>query len=106
MPPPITSNPPCLLISSPATTPSILSDAVGASGIGLVELYVIDQTAPANPVNISARGDVQTGDDVMIGGFIIGGAQDRNLIIRAIGPSLLQPVSSIHCSTRPWSYTT
>ena len=66
----------------------ILSDAVGASGIGLVELYVIDQTAPANPVNISARGDVQTGDDVMIGGFIIGGAQDRNLIIRAIGPSL------------------
>ena len=45
----------------------------------------------ANPVNISTRGFVQTGDDVMIGGFIIGGTQSRTIVIRAIGPSLAAP---------------
>src|SRR5207253_1733296 len=57
------------------------------TGIGLVELYATS-FSPANPVNISTRGFVQTGDDVLIGGFIIGGSQTRRLVIRAIGPSL------------------
>jgi len=38
--------------------------------------------------NISTRGKVETGDDVMIGGFVIGGDQPTRVIIRAIGPSL------------------
>jgi len=84
---------------------AILSDANGASGIGLVELYATDSAAPANPVNISTRGFVQTGDNVMIGGFIIGGNALRHLAIRAIGPSLaaagitdplLDPVLELH----------
>ncbi len=53
-----------------------------------MEFYATSPTAPANPVNISTRGLVQTGDDVMIGGFIIGGTTTRHLIVRAIGPSL------------------
>jgi len=53
----------------------------------LVELYATG-SAPANPVNISTRGLVQTGDDVLIGGFIIGGSEARQLVLRAIGPSL------------------
>ncbi len=38
--------------------------------------------------NISTRGLVQTGDNVMIGGFIPVGANPRRVIVRAIGPSL------------------
>jgi len=40
--------------------------------------------------NISTRGFVQTGDNVMIGGFIIQGTEPRRVIIRAIGPELTQ----------------
>jgi glucose/arabinose dehydrogenase len=72
----------------PGAYTAILSGANNATGIGLVELYDIDQAASSNAVNISTRGFVQTGDDVMIGGFIIGGSQSRRVIIRAIGPSL------------------
>jgi hypothetical protein len=40
--------------------------------------------------NISTRGFVQTGDNVMIGGFIIGGGEPSKVLVRAIGPSLTQ----------------
>jgi hypothetical protein len=72
----------------PGNYTTILSDAAGGTGIGLVELYATNSSAPANPVNISTRGFVQTGDDVMIGGFIIGGTTPRHVVVRAIGPSL------------------
>ena len=90
---------------SPGSYTVILSDANSGTGIGLVELYATNSSAPANPVNISTRGFVQTGDDVMIGGFIIGGGALRHLAIRAIGPSLaaagvtnplLDPVLELH----------
>jgi hypothetical protein len=57
------------------------------SGVALFELYDLD---PASSwiSNISTRGKVETGDSVMIGGFIIGGDQPTTVIIRAIGPSL------------------
>ena len=48
--------------------------------------------APAPPApnlgNISTRLSVGTGDNVLIGGFIITGNGDKNVIVRAIGPSL------------------
>ena len=71
---------------APGSYTTVLRDAQGGTGVGLVELYALN--AAANPVNISTRGFVQTGDDVMIGGFIIGGTDPRQLILRAIGPSL------------------
>jgi hypothetical protein len=40
--------------------------------------------------NISARGFVQTGDNVMIGGFMVQGTEPKRVIIRAIGPELTQ----------------
>ena len=61
---------------------------VNGTGVGLVELYDVAQDASANAVNISTRGRVQTGDNVMIGGFIIGGAESQRVIVRALGPSL------------------
>jgi hypothetical protein len=45
--------------------------------------------------NISTRSFVQTGDNVMIGGFIVQGAQTKRLIIRAIGPELGPPPYNI-----------
>ena len=41
---------------APGSYTTILSDADGATGIGLVELYSTDPAAPANPANISTRG--------------------------------------------------
>ncbi|MFL6590824.1 MAG: PQQ-dependent sugar dehydrogenase, partial [Chthoniobacterales bacterium] len=72
----------------PGNYTAIMSGANGATGIGVVELYDLDQSAPANPGNIATRGFVETGDNVMIGGFIVGGSQNRTVLARAIGPSL------------------
>jgi glucose/arabinose dehydrogenase len=72
----------------PGNYTAIMSGVGSATGIGVVELFDLDQAAPANPANISSRGFVETGDNVMIGGFIIGGSQNRTILARAIGPSL------------------
>jgi hypothetical protein len=61
----------------------------GTSGVGLIELYDLDAVANAHLSNISTRGVVQSGANVMIGGFIVSGANGSvNLIVRALGPSL------------------
>ena len=40
------------------------------------------------PLNISTRGSVETGENVLIGGFIIVGDEPKTTVLRAIGPSL------------------
>jgi hypothetical protein len=60
-------------------------------GVALAEVYDVDPAANSELANISGRSFVQTGDDVMIGGFIIGNnVGATNIVIRAIGPSLSQ----------------
>ena len=56
-------------------------------GTGLIELYDLHATA-GRAGNISTRGQILTGDDAMIAGFIIGGNQRKELVIRGLGPSL------------------
>lgn len=59
----------------------------GLTGVGLVELY--DFKLSANrAANISTRGNVLAGDGVMIAGCIIGGTEAKELVFRALGPSL------------------
>ena len=61
------------------------------TGIGLFEVYDLDQTADAALGNVSTRGLTQTGDDVMIGGIIVGGGTEgasTKVLVRAIGPSI------------------
>ena len=70
---------------------AIVRGVGNTTGVGLVEAYDLDPAADSHLANISTRGFVQSGDDVMIGGFILTGAAQRRVIIRAIGPSL--PVS-------------
>jgi len=68
---------------------AIVSGKNGASGVGLVEAYDLDQAADAQLANISTRGFVETGSNVMIGGFILGnGIGTTNVVIRGLGPSL------------------
>ena len=43
---------------------------------------------PSEPQNISTRANVGTGDNALIGGFIITGADPIQVVLRAIGPSL------------------
>ena len=73
----------------PGNYTTVLTGAHGETGVGLVEVYNLDLVTPAQLANISTRGFVQTGNDVMIGGFILtGGGGSTSVIVRAIGPSL------------------
>jgi hypothetical protein len=57
------------------------------TGTGLIELYDLHTTG-GRAGNISTRGPVTSGDQVLIGGFIVGGSQTKDVVVRAIGPSL------------------
>jgi len=57
------------------------------TGLGLFELYDLS-TSGGRAGNISTRGQVLGGDNVLIGGTIIGGTKPKTVIVRAIGPSL------------------
>jgi len=73
----------------------------------------VDYVATASPTptptsmlgNIATRSMVGTGENVLIGGFIITGTQPKKLIVRAIGPSLplsekmLDPTLELHDSS-------
>jgi hypothetical protein len=64
-------------------------------GVGLVEVYDLSPDTASILGNISTRSFVQTGDNVMIGGFIVQGMQPKRVIIRAIGPELSAPPFNI-----------
>ena len=78
-----------LLTLAPGSWTVIMRGASNTSGIGVLEVYDLDQAADARLANISTRGFVDTGNNVMIGGFIVG-ANGSRVIVRAIGPSLTQ----------------
>jgi hypothetical protein len=74
-----------------ASYTAILAGKNGGTGIGLVEVYDTNQAAGSQLANISTRGFVLTGNNVMIGGFILGGGdQNTGVVVRGIGPSLAQ----------------
>ena len=67
---------------------AIVRGVSDTTGVGLVEVYDLDQTLDSKLANISTRGLVGTDDNVLIGGFIVLGKDPTNMIVRAIGPSL------------------
>ena len=73
---------------SPGSYTAVLSGVNNSSGVALFELYDVD-TSDSRIANLSTRGVAESGDlGSMIGGFIIGGTQNTQVIVRAIGPSL------------------
>lgn len=74
-----------------ASYTAILAGKNGGTGVGLVEVYDTNQASGSQLANISTRGLVQTGNNVMIGGFILGGnSLNTGVVVRGIGPSLGQ----------------
>ena len=73
-----------------AATPAGASPAIASSSLN--GETVVDIAANVNAgsrlLNISSRGRVGTGDDVLIGGFATQGGVNSRVLVRAIGPSL------------------
>lgn len=64
-----------------------ISSANTGTGVGLAELYEID-AGVGRTLNLSTRGLVRSGDELMIGGVVVRGPGPKRLLIRAIGPTL------------------
>jgi len=60
--------------------------------VGLIEAYDAETLSNegSRAINISTRGHVGTGDNILVAGFVISGAASRRVLIRAVGPSLAQ----------------
>jgi pectinesterase len=79
-----------IITLQPGQYTTIVRGNDGTTGTALVEVYDGDLAADSQLANISTRGFVIGNDNVMIGGFIIGGNSLANgrVVVRAIGPSL------------------
>ena len=76
---------------NPGAYTALLTGKNQTTGIGLVEVYDNDTTAGSQLGNISTRGFVQTGNNVLIGGFILGNTGGNSRVaLRGRGPSLAQ----------------
>ena len=65
---------------------AVLRGYNNSTGIGLVEVY--DTSIGSTQLgNISTRGFVQTGDNVMIAGLVVQ-SQNKQVVVRALGPTL------------------
>ena len=74
---------------APGAYTAVMSGEGGDAGVGLVEVYDLSNTSDSKLANISTRGFVGAADDVLIGGFIVGGDTGcSKVVVRALGPSL------------------
>jgi len=74
---------------NPGAYTVVVKGVNNATGVALMEIYDLDPDgSPARLANISTRGNVLTGDNVMIGGFIVRGDVAKRTLVRARGPSL------------------
>src|SRR5438046_6695749 len=80
-----------IIADLPAGNYTMIVRGVGnTTGVALAEAYDLSPDTSSILGNISTRSFVQTDDNVMIGGFIVQGAQPKGVILRAIGPELTQ----------------
>jgi hypothetical protein len=84
-----------IVVSLPGNTNSYntsytatISGVNHGAGLGSLEVYDIDYRGSTRLNEVSTRGVVQTGNDVMIAGTTVLGSTTRHLLIRALGPSL------------------
>jgi hypothetical protein len=77
---------------NPGSYTALLTGKGGTTGVGLVEIYDANEGSDSQLSNISTRGFVQGGNNVLIAGFILGGSGTANdrIAIRGLGPSLSQ----------------
>ncbi len=78
-----------LLTLGPGVYSFVVNGKNGSSGIVLLEVYDADQGAGTSRfVNIATRAGSGTGDSVAIGGFVVTGAGPKQILVRAVGPTL------------------
>ena len=73
---------------APGSYTVVVTGSDATPGIGLVEVYDISTPFNSKFVNMSTRGFVGTGDNVLINGFIVGDVGKTTVIVRALGPTL------------------
>jgi hypothetical protein len=76
-----------LVTLAPGAYTAVVSGVNGATGVAIVEVYELEPSDSAL-AGLSTRGRVETGENVMIGGFIIQGTVSKPVVVRARGPSL------------------
>ena len=72
----------------PGKYTAVISGENSTTGVALAEVYDLDTTPGAILSNISTRGFVETGNQVLIGGFIVQGSTMQKVLVRALGPTL------------------
>ena len=73
----------------PGSYTVVVKGVNNATGVAVMEIYDLDPDgSPSRLANLSTRGNVLTGDNVMIGGFIVRGDVPKRMLMRARGPSL------------------
>jgi uncharacterized delta-60 repeat protein len=74
---------------APGAYTAIVRGIRNTSGVALIEVYDLNQPVNSKLANISTRAFVSTGDNIVIGGFLLGGhsGEDR-IVVRGMGPSL------------------
>ena len=72
---------------APGSYTAVVSGKNSGTGVALVDLYQLDASTSIFR-NLSTRGFVGTGDNVLIGGLIIGNGEPPVIVLRAIGPTL------------------
>jgi membrane-associated phospholipid phosphatase len=75
-------------VLAPGSYTAIVRGKNDTTGISLIEMYDLSSNSNSLVGNISTRGFVDTGDNVMIGGFIVGTGSSGRVAVRALGPSL------------------
>lgn len=66
------------------------ANAPNASGVVLIEVYDVtaNAAAPGRAANVSTRGAVGTGSNIIIAGFVVNGTASRRVLVRGVGPTL------------------
>jgi pectin methylesterase-like acyl-CoA thioesterase len=77
-----------ILTFLPGHYTAVVGASDGSTGTALVEMYDVDPVADSQFGNISTLGFVGTGNDALIGGFVVGGPGAARIVVRAVGPSL------------------
>jgi len=72
---------------APGSYTAVVSGKNSGTGVALVDLYQLDASTSIFG-NLSTRGFVGTGENVLIGGLIIGNGEPPVIVLRAIGPTL------------------
>jgi hypothetical protein len=77
-----------LLTMPPGTYTARLSGVSNGTGVGLIGVDDVDVNQTAQLINISTRAFVGTGANVEVGGFIISGTGNKQVLLRGFGPTL------------------